>query len=179
MDDFFSFIAPANKGLIVANNIYKILDSNTVVKALKEVEQANVRSAFEFLQEEQNQTDLALSNLGAAHQCCYTSRVKNTSFFELNKLCEADYYICCLIAFIYFKKGYDKKDIEKYLYHAFCARENAIIYDEEVKLVEVMQATLFGLLIDYETTDFVGLSSRKEFLGFCQKLIGKINCFLI
>ena len=32
MDDFFSFIAPAKNTLTVANNIYKILDSNTYDK---------------------------------------------------------------------------------------------------------------------------------------------------
>lgn len=177
IEEFFDFIAPGISSTTTAIKIYKFLDSSPVVKALSEVGQSNLRAAVEFINEEK--FDLAIGNLGAAHQCCYKSRVKNTSRFtsNLNKLCEADYYICCLIAFIYYKKNDNQKNIEKYLYHAFCARENAAIYDEKGShIFDTVKSTLFSFLPEKTVQDVVTSSSRKEFFIFCENLIDKVNC---
>ncbi|NEP81431.1 MAG: hypothetical protein F6K39_26655 [Okeania sp. SIO3B3] len=91
-----------------------------------------------------------------------------------SKLCEADYYICCLIAFIYYKKKYDLRLIEKYLYHAFCARENTVIYDNNLGTKDFVVSTYLTMV--NISTDLVKSTSRKSFFQYCQAIIGKVNC---
>ncbi|NES68469.1 MAG: hypothetical protein F6K24_26155 [Okeania sp. SIO2D1] len=71
---------------------------------------AQVMAAFEALKEEkylsrEESLSITLNNLYSAHKCCYIARVENTNPLNSSKLCEADYYICFLRAFIYYKKS--------------------------------------------------------------------------
>lgn len=69
------------------------------------------------------------------------------------------------------------------MYYAFCARENTVIeqiaFDDGIGVPGKIVRTIFNMLYMYgEPDDFVKLKShsRENFLAFCQKIIGKVNC---